>query len=184
MMTQFVSHPIHHSTLFCTKNGMEYAETSTKTHVGTHPACYFPHVPHCTAAEGPVSYTHLDVYKRQLFNIGAAALFLPLRKGLALAAIASVALALQLAWSYLTQDAISRPLIEIPMFAISYLAIATLTSLLGQQLRATAALAEQRGSQAANLAEVNELIIRRMRTGVLLVDGDGEIRLANEARCV
>jgi type IV pilus assembly protein PilA len=52
MMTQFVSHPIHHSTLFCTKNGMEYAETSTKTHVGTHPACYFPHVPHCTAAEG------------------------------------------------------------------------------------------------------------------------------------
>src|SRR5690606_32162281 len=38
-----------------------------------------------------------------------------------------------------------------------------------------------RGSQAANLAEVNELIIRRMRTGVLLVDGDGEIRLANEA---
>jgi type IV pilus assembly protein PilA len=52
MMTQFVSHPIHHSTLFCTKNGMEYAETSTKTHVGTHPACYLPHVPHRTAAEG------------------------------------------------------------------------------------------------------------------------------------
>lgn len=116
-----------------------------------------------------------------LFNIGAAALFLPLRKGLMLAAIASVALALQLAWSYLTQEAINRPLIEIPMFALSYLAIATLTSLLGQQLRATAALAEHRGSQAANLAEVNELIIRRMRTGVLLVDGDGEIRLANEA---
>ena len=116
-----------------------------------------------------------------LFNIGAAALFLPLRKGLVLAAIASVALALQLGWSYLSSNAITRPLIEIPMFAVSYLAIATLTSLLGQQLRATEALAEHRGSQAANLAEVNELIIRRMRTGVLLVDGDGEIRLANEA---
>lgn len=50
-----------------------------------------------------------------------------------------MALALQLAWSYLTQEAINRPLIEIPMFALSYLAIATLTSLLGQQLRATAA---------------------------------------------
>ena len=63
-----------------------------------------------------------------LFNIGAAALFLPLRKGLGLAAIASVALALQLAWSYLTQDTINRPLIEIPMFALSYLAIATSVS--------------------------------------------------------
>jgi two-component system sensor histidine kinase PilS (NtrC family) len=31
------------------------------------------------------------------------------------------------------------------------------------------------------MAEVNELIIRRMRTGVLLVDGDGAIKLANEA---
>ena len=36
-------------------------------------------------------------------------------------------------------------------------------------------------TDAANLAEVNELIIRRMRTGVLLVDGDDRIRLANEA---
>ena len=45
----------------------------------------------------------------------------------------------------------------------------------------TQQLADQRGAEVANLFEVNELIIRRMRTGVLLVDGDGEIRLANEA---
>ena len=58
------------------------------------------------------------------------------------------------------------------MFAISFLAVATLTNLLGRQMRASVALAERRGAEAANLAEVNELIIRRMRTGVLLVDGD------------
>ena len=51
-MTLAGSHPIHHSTLFCAKNGMEYAECRAEMHVGTHPACYFPHVPHCTAAEG------------------------------------------------------------------------------------------------------------------------------------
>ena len=116
-----------------------------------------------------------------LFNVGAAALFLPLRKGLTLGTVASVALAVQWLWGYFTGELSPRPLIEVPMFSVSYLAIATLTSLLGQQLRATEALAEHRGSQAANLAEVNELIIRRMRTGVLVVDGDGEIRLANEA---
>lgn len=115
-----------------------------------------------------------------LFNIGAAALLLPLRGGLTAAGLAGLALALEYVWSALV-DTPQRPAAEVPMFVASYLAIATLTSLLGRQLRASQALAEQRGSQVANLAEINELIIRRMRTGVLLVDGEGEIRLANEA---
>ena len=116
-----------------------------------------------------------------VFNVGATALLLPLRLGLAMAGIASLILLLQHAWALLTGDEPLRPTAEVLMFAISYLAIATLISLVGKQMRASQALAEQRGSQVANLAEVNELIIRRMRTGVLLVDGDGEIRLANEA---
>lgn len=116
-----------------------------------------------------------------LFNIGAAALLLSLRQGLAIATAASLAMALQFFWSALSGEGPLRPAAEVPMFAASYLAIATLTSLLGRQMRASEALAEARGSQVANLAEVNELIIRRMRTGVLLVDGNDEIRLANEA---
>ena len=116
-----------------------------------------------------------------LFNVGAAALLLPLRGGLAVAGAAGLALILQYGWALLSNEADARPAVEAVMYAVSYLAIAVLTSLLGRQLRTSQALAEQRGSQVANLAEVNELIIRRMRTGVLLVDGDGEIRLANEA---
>lgn len=116
-----------------------------------------------------------------LFNVGATALLLPLRTGLAMAGAASLALLAQHLWTVLSGDADARPSNEVLMFAISYLAIATLTSLVGKQMRASEALAEHRSSQVANLAEVNELIIRRMRTGVLLVDGDGEIRLANEA---
>lgn len=42
-------------------------------------------------------------------------------------------------------------------------------------------LAEERGAQVANLYEINELIIRRMRTGVLVVDTHNHITLANEA---
>lgn len=116
-----------------------------------------------------------------LFNIGAAALLLPLRAGLAVAGVASLALIAHYVWGTLVGEGDLRPLAEIVMFAISYLAIASLTTLVGRQLRASEALAEQRGSQVANLAEVNELIIRRMRTGVLLVDSEDEIRLANEA---
>ena len=116
-----------------------------------------------------------------LFNVGAAALLLPLRTGLAVAVIAGLSLLLL----HLPAAQSGEPLLhftaEMVMFCVSYLAIATLTGILGKQMRASEALAEQRGSQAANLAEINELIIRRMRTGVLLVDGEGNIKLANEA---
>ncbi len=116
-----------------------------------------------------------------LFNVGAAALLLPLRLGLGTALFAAVALICEYVVRALAGTGSTRPLAELLMFTISYLAMATLTNLVGRQMRASEALATRRGNQAANLAEVNDLIIRRMRTGVLLVDGDGEIKLANEA---
>jgi len=116
-----------------------------------------------------------------LFNIGAAAFLLPIRLGLGTAGLASAALACEYLWSLLGDRAATRPLAEVLMFAVSYMGVAILTNQIGRQMRASEALAERRGSQAANLAEVNELIIRRMRTGVLLVDGDGTIKLANES---
>lgn len=116
-----------------------------------------------------------------LFNIGAAALLLPLRIAMAAATSAAVALLAQHLWLLLILGDAGRPIAEILMFGISYLAITSLTAVLGRQMRLSQALAARRGSQAESLAEVNELIIRRMRTGVLLVDGDNEILLANEA---
>lgn len=116
-----------------------------------------------------------------LFNVGAASLLMPLRGGLAAAVAASLALALHSLSGDFGSGGVWQALAEFGMFGASYLAIASLTSVLGRKLRSSEALAEQRGSQVANLAEVNELIIRRMRTGVALVAGDGEIRLANES---
>ena len=116
-----------------------------------------------------------------LFNIGAAAFLLPLRLGVGTAVLATLALGIEYVASAIHDGGSGTSLAELSMFSVSYLAMATLTNLVGRQMRATEALAERRGTQAANLAEVNELIIRRMRTGVLLVDGDGTIKLANEA---
>ena len=116
-----------------------------------------------------------------LFNIGAAALLLPLRLGIGSAVLAALALAIEYMASAIHDGRSETPLAQLTMFAVSYLAMATLTNLVGRQMRAAEALAEHRGSQAASMAEVNELIIRRMRTGVLLVDASGEIKLANEA---
>jgi len=115
-----------------------------------------------------------------IFNVGAAALLLRARFGLGAAALASVGIIVEHVWSAVLDDS-TRMLAEPIMFAIGYLAIATLTSILGRQMRASYDLAEQRGVETAHLTEVNELIIRRLRTGVLLVDGHNRVRLANEA---
>ena len=116
-----------------------------------------------------------------LFNIAASSLFLPQRTGLVVAAAASLALFGEYLWNAFEPGAIGRPLAEVLMFTVSFFAVAALTHQLGRQMRASFALADRRGAEVANLAEVNELIIRRMRTGVLLVDGEGRIRLSNEA---
>ena len=116
-----------------------------------------------------------------LFNVGSASLLLSLRMGLSVAALASAGLAAGYLWTLLVEQQQPRPIAELMMFTVSFLAIATLTHQLRVQMRATEALAARRGAEAVRLAEINELIIRRMRTGVLLVDREAQIRLANEA---
>ncbi len=116
-----------------------------------------------------------------MFNVGSASLLLSLRMGLGVAILASVGLASAYLWTLLLEQQPARPMAELMMFTVSFLAIATLTHQLRVQMRATEALAERRGAEAVRLAEINELIIRRMRTGVLLVDREAQIRLANEA---
>ncbi len=116
-----------------------------------------------------------------VFNIGAAALLLPLLTGMGCAVLALVAMLGEQLVSIEHDGGATRPLAVLLMFGLSSLAIASLTNLLGRRMQASEDLAERRGSEVANLAEVNELIIRRMRTGVLMVDGEDHIRLANEA---
>ena len=115
------------------------------------------------------------------FNVGAAALLLPAWMGVSVA-IAAVAGQLgEYVWDAVANGSTDRMVAEPVMFGIGYIAIATLMSVLGRQMRESYELAERHGTQAEHLSRVNELIIRRLRTGVLLVDGQGRLRLANEA---
>lgn len=116
-----------------------------------------------------------------LVNIGAGALLLPLKSSLSLAAIMALGgVAEYLLTGFGTRGG-SRDLIESVMLAISYFAAAVLCNLLGRQMREANRLAAQRGEDLANLSQLNELIIRRMRTGVLVVDAGNQIQLSNEA---
>ncbi|MCR6625115.1 MAG: ATP-binding protein [Pseudoxanthomonas sp.] len=117
-----------------------------------------------------------------LFNVSAAALLLPrTRMALAVAVLAITALFGEYLFTQSHDGSTSRSAAEVIMFAVSYLALAYLAHQAGQKARTSQALADKRGEEVANLFEVNELIIRRMRTGVLVVDADNHIKLANEA---
>ncbi|WP_459001955.1 sensor histidine kinase [Stenotrophomonas sp. PSU_St103] len=115
-----------------------------------------------------------------LFNIAAATL-LPLSWGLGLAVAASLATGIEYLWKVLEGGDPTRTLAELAMFATSYLALAFISYQVGNRARRNQQLANQRGDEVANLFQINELIIRRMRTGVLVVDADNRITLANEA---
>ncbi len=116
-----------------------------------------------------------------LFNVAAAAMLLRLRYGMAIAAFASLATVLEYLWTQLDGVSSARTLAELAMFATSYLALAYICHQIGLRARRNQALAERRGAEVANLYEINELIIRRMRTGVLVVDAANRVTVANEA---
>jgi two-component system sensor histidine kinase PilS (NtrC family) len=53
---------------------------------------------------------------------------------------------------------------------------------LSSNLRASEAIAAQRGIDLANLAQLNEYIIRRMQSGIVVVDAEHRVHLVNASR--
>ena len=114
-----------------------------------------------------------------LFNISIGGLLVGPRLAIALAVLAAAAV---FAESLLVRsDDATRSLLEPAVFGLGYLGAAALAQFLRRELASSQALAEERGSQLLDLADLNELVIRRMRTGVLVIDAQHRVRLFNEA---
>jgi two-component system sensor histidine kinase PilS (NtrC family) len=116
-----------------------------------------------------------------LVNVGAAALLLPLRWGMGFAALASTSILVEHLFAVGSSLVVPLSIAESSMFAVTYLSAGILCYTLGKQLRESEALAELRGEEVSNLAQVNELIIRRLHSGVVVVDRDQVVRMTNEA---
>lgn len=114
-----------------------------------------------------------------LVNIGASAVLLRLRMAFFFAAVATICMLGQNIYKYL--QGVQHSPLEIGLIGIGYFAIALLSGILGKRMRATQQLATQRGVDLANLAVINELIIRRIKTGVLVVDAENRVHRMNEA---
>lgn len=115
-----------------------------------------------------------------MLNIGIAALLMP-RHAHAFAIAAALGVATP--YVYGLFGGAHEPVSGFVVLAMSgaYLVIATLLRHLGGHVRAAEDLAERRGADLLNLEQINDLIIQRMRTGVMLVDRANYILRINES---
>ena len=103
------------------------------------------------------------------------------RMGVFLAAVATVGILIENSWGYLIQQpqhAESYP--QVGMFGVGLFATAAIAYFFSDRLRATETLAEQRGVDLENLAQVNDFIVDRMQAGVLVMDPGGTLRTLNK----
>ncbi len=116
-----------------------------------------------------------------LVNVGVGALLLP-RRAMLFAICAAIGVCAPLLVGLVSH---LRPpegrLAETAAAVAAYMLAALLLRYLGGHLRATEDLAAQREVDLLNMEQVNDLIIQRMRTGVLLVDVANHILRINEA---
>jgi two-component system sensor histidine kinase PilS (NtrC family) len=67
------------------------------------------------------------------------------------------------------------------LLGAGFFGTAILAHELARRLQESEALAERRGVDLANMAQLTEYIIQRMQTGILVIDNHHRIRLANES---
>lgn len=118
--------------------------------------------------------------------IAGASLMLGKRMTIFYASLATIAVLLEHSWGWLTNltsadGEMVQGYQQVGLFGIGLYATAFFGYLLSTRLRATEELAQRRGVDVANLTQLNELVIQRMQSGVVICDPEGNIRLINQA---
>ncbi len=116
-----------------------------------------------------------------MFTSASAAILLPIRIALFLSSLVVLSFIGQAMWGMLTQGIDQAELIKAGMFGVTTFIITALVNILSFWLKDYRLIAEQQAVQLTRLEQINELVIRRMRSGVLAVDTDDHIQMMNES---
>jgi two-component system sensor histidine kinase PilS (NtrC family) len=114
-----------------------------------------------------------------LTTLAAAGLISRGRLTLFFAALAAIGVLLEHTYEVLRLDAPETQYVQAGLLAAAYFAIAWLAHALARYTVASEQLAAQREIDLANMEQVNELVIRDMQDGVVVVDERGVIRQCN-----
>jgi len=116
-----------------------------------------------------------------IINIAATGTFLQSRESYFFAAIASMGVLFEQTYSQLNDITTANAYPAAGILGIVFFGSSMLASVLSQRLKESEALASQRKADLHNLEKLNEHIIQNMRTGIIVVDNDGHIQMANSS---
>ena len=116
-----------------------------------------------------------------VFTSAVAAVLLPLRIALLLASIASLTIIGTALWHYVLQAGTAESMLQAALYGVTALISAVMANRLAYWGRDYRLIAEKQKETLTELEQVNELIIRRMRTGVITVDENGMVGVLNES---
>ncbi|WP_419096455.1 two-component system sensor histidine kinase NtrB [Pseudomonas sp. UBA6323] len=102
------------------------------------------------------------------------------RVGLLIAAIAAIALIYLTFYLSLSRPAAAAQYVQAGALGALCFAGALFIQGITRRLQVSESLAEQRAADVANLEELNEQILQRMRTGILVLDTQHRVLLANQ----
>jgi two-component system, NtrC family, sensor histidine kinase PilS len=114
-------------------------------------------------------------------SVGALALLLRSERAFLLAALTALTLLLEQTVAHLQGMTAATDFAPAGILGAVIFVITAVVQLLRNRVVETEALAEQRGLDLRNLVELNEYIIQHLRESIVVVDGDGHVRLINES---
>jgi two-component system, NtrC family, sensor histidine kinase PilS len=116
-----------------------------------------------------------------LVSVAASGLLLSGQLALLVAALASLALLSDTLYLLNSSANSNQSLLTAGTLGTLFFATSLGFQMLSQRLRSSQQLAQDRAADVSKLQNLNQLIVQRMRTGILVVDVDGHIKMMNQA---
>ncbi|MFZ5757698.1 MAG: sensor histidine kinase [Pseudomonadota bacterium] len=115
-------------------------------------------------------------------TVAAAGILLPGRIAFVIASAATLAMLYEQFYFALENGLkLTEGSTQVGLLGLAFFGIAFATSQLARRMQASEALVIRRSQEVTDLEHLNSHIIQRMRTGILVIDDHGTIRLANSA---
>jgi two-component system sensor histidine kinase PilS (NtrC family) len=115
-----------------------------------------------------------------LVSLAGTTHYLPVRLAMGAAALAVIAMLMAL-FSHGLQSGLDQTTANAAAIFVVCFVVAAVASLVGARARAAEALAARRGADLLDLDRLNDLVVQRMRTGVMVLDRKGRVQRMNES---
>ncbi|EAR07705.1 sensor histidine kinase [Reinekea blandensis] len=113
-----------------------------------------------------------------LISVGIGGLLLPLQQSLLVAAIATSTVVYT---EMLPLKGTDNDLFHAALLGIGFFVETVLLQYVGHRVKTTEQLARAQADTILDLRHLNELIVQRMRTGIIVITNEGAVRLMNDA---